>query len=69
MRVGEPPSRRGTTPEMVLALGTTRRTLLKGRTLQPLREGPLLAFLGGRAPEGLSQVLAALFPADGPRSE
>ena len=65
LRVGEPPSRRGAAMVMVLAHGTTECMLLEGHTLQPLGEGPLLAFLVGRSPEGLLRAVAALFPADG----
>ena len=46
--------------------GTTERALLEGYTLQPLGEGPLLAFPAGCAPKGLVWGLAALFSADGP---
>ena len=41
--------------------GITERALLEGHTLQTLGEGPLLAFPGGRAPEGLLRALEALF--------
>ena len=59
LRVWGPPSRRGATLEMVLVPGTTRRVLLEGHTLQPMGEGPHLAFPEGRA-------LAALFLVDEP---
>ena len=62
LRVTEPSSRHGVALEVVLVLGTTERAPLEGHTLQPICEGPLLAFLAGRAPQGLLRALEALFP-------
>ena len=59
---GTPPSLRGTTPEVVLAPPATSRALFPGFTLQPLGDGPLLAFPAGAAPPGLLAALQAFFP-------
>ena len=47
LSVGTPPSLQGATPEVVLAPPATSRALFPGFTLQPLRDGPLLAFPAG----------------------
>ena len=62
MRVGELPPRHMAALEVVPIPGATEGALLEGHTLQPMGEGPLLAFPAGRAPEGLLRALEALFP-------
>ena len=78
---GALPSLRGAVPEVVLAPPTSSRALFPGSTIQPLGEGPLLAFPAGAAPPGLLEALGAFFPVedapphdqpealDGPRQE
>ena len=61
LSVGAPPSLQGAVLEVVLALPTTRRALFPGYTLQPLGEGPLLAFPAGAALPGLLAALRAFF--------
>ena len=61
LRVGAPPSLQGATPEVVLAPLATSRALFPGFTIQPLEDGPLLAFPAGAAPPGLLAALQAFF--------
>ena len=56
LRVGEPSTQRMAALEVVLVPGATERVLLEGYTLQPMGEGPLLAFPARWAP-----ALEALF--------
>ena len=42
----------------------TSRALFPGFTLQPLGDGPLLAFTAGAAPPGLLEALQAFFPVE-----
>ena len=60
--VGAPPSLQGAVPEVVLAPPATSRALFPGFTLQPLGDGPQLAFAAGAAPPGLLAALRAFFP-------
>ena len=64
LSVGAPPSLQGAVPEVVLAPPTTIRALFLGFTLQPLGEGPPLAFPAGAAPPGLLAALGAFFPVE-----
>ena len=54
----------GTIPEVVLAPPATSRALFPGFTLQPLGDGPPLAFVAGAAPPGLLAALQAFFPVE-----
>ena len=51
-------------PEVVLAPPATSWALFPGFTLQPLGDGPLLAFPAGAAPPGLLAALRAFFPVE-----
>ena len=64
IRVGAPPSVEGAVLEVVLAPPVTSRALLPGCTLQPLGDGPLLAFLAGAAPPGLIAAVGAFSPVE-----
>ena len=64
LSVGAPPSLQGTIPGVVLAPPATGRALFPGFTLQPLGDGPLLAFPAGAAPPGLLAALRAFFPVE-----
>ena len=64
LSVGTPPPLQGATPEVVLAPPATCRALFPGFTIQPLGDGPLLAFLAGAAPPGLLAALQAFFPVE-----
>ena len=57
LNVGALPTLRGAVPEVVLALPATSRAVLPGCTIQPLGEGPLLAFPAGAAPPGLLEAM------------
>ena len=59
--VGTPSSLQGATPEVVVATPATLRALFPGFTLQPLGDGPLVAFQAGAAPPGVLAVLQAFF--------
>ena len=59
LRVRARPSLHRATPEVVVAPPATCWALLPGFTIQPLVDGPLLAFLAGAAPAGF---LAASVP-------
>ena len=48
----------------MLATPATSRALFVGFTIQPLGDGPLLAFPAGAAPPGLLAALNALFPVE-----
>ena len=62
LRVSTPPSLQGTVPEVVLAPHATNPAQIPGYTLQPLGDGPLLAFPAGAAPPGLLAALRAFSP-------
>ena len=64
LNVGTLPFLRGAVPEVVLAPPATSRALFPGCTIQPLGEGPLLAFPAGAAPPGLLEALGAFFPVE-----
>ena len=64
LSVGTPPSLLGATPEVVLASPATSRALFPGFTLQPVGDGPLLAFPAGAAPAALLAALRAFFPVE-----
>ena len=64
LTVGALPSLRGAVPEVVLAPPATSRALFPGSTIQPLGEGPLLAFPAVAAPPGLLEALGAFFPVE-----
>ena len=64
LNVSAVPSLRGDIPEVVLAPPATSRTLFLGYTIQPLGEGPLLAFPAGAAPPGLLAALGVFFPVE-----
>ena len=64
LRVGPPPSQQGAAPEVFLAPPATSRSLFPGFTIQPLGDGPLLAFPAGAALPGLLAALSAFFPVE-----
>ena len=64
LSVGTPPSLQGATPEVVLAPLATSRALFPGFTLQPFRDGLLLAFPAGAVPPSLLAALHAFFPVE-----
>ena len=62
LSVGAQPSSQDAVPEVLLALPTCSRALFPGCTLQPLGEGPLVAFPSGAAPPGHLTAPGAFFP-------
>ena len=53
LSIGAPPSLQRATPKVLLAPPATCRALFRGFTIQPLGDGPRLAFPLGAAPPGL----------------
>ena len=62
LQVEAPPSLRRSAPDVVLASPAMSRALFPCFTIQPLGDGPLLAFPAGAAPPGLLAALDAFFP-------